>query len=204
MTDKSKQAKAIVRIERIHLEEDTAKLIHGDINGKKVSLIDFNRSDLPLIEIASKPDIKSPEQAYEYAKKIRETVRYLGIGDGDMEKGGMRLEANISLQTREQFDNGKLPDYKVEVKNINSFNYMKQAVDYEIIRQEKLLNNGEKISQETRGFNSSKQVTFSQRSKENAADYRYFPDPDIPEIVFNSTQIGKWRKELPPTQTAII
>ncbi|MDR0462623.1 MAG: Asp-tRNA(Asn)/Glu-tRNA(Gln) amidotransferase subunit GatB [Pseudomonadales bacterium] len=196
-------SEGIVGIERIHLEEDTAKLIHSEIDGEKVSLIDFNRSGVPLVEIVTKPDIKTPTQAAQYAKKIREAVRYIGIGDGDMEKGGMRLEANISLQTEEQKQKGELPDYKVEVKNINSFNFMQQAVAYEVDRQSKLLDAGEKIEQETRGYNSDKQVTFSQRSKGNAADYRYFPDPDIPSFVFTKTQIENWRKELSPTPKVV-
>ena len=196
-------SEGIVRIERIHLEEDAGKLIHDEINGEKVSLIDFNRSGVPLVEIVTKPDIKTPTQAVEYAKKLREAIRYLGIGDGDMEKGGMRLEANISLQTQTQEKNGELPAYKVEVKNINSFNFMQQAITFEIDRQSELLDAGQQIEQETRGFNSAKQITFSQRSKGNAADYRYFPDPDIPSLVFTNQQIEVWRQELPPTQTAI-
>lgn len=197
-------SEGVVRIERIHLEEDTGKLIHSEIKGEKVSLVDFNRSGVPLVEVVTKPDIKTPSQAVEYAKKLREAVRYLGIGDADMEKGGMRLEANISLQTNAQQENGELPNYKVEVKNINSFNFMQAAVSFEMQRQEKMLAAGEKISQETRGYNSAKKETFVQRSKENAADYRYFPDPDIPSLVFTPSQIEQWRRELPlpPAQLA--
>lgn len=188
-----------VRINRIHLEEDTAKLLHQTLDGKKVTLIDFNRSSVPLIEIVTEPDIVSSDQAKAYAKKIQEAVRTLGIGDADMQKGGMRLEANISLQTDEQHAAGKLPDYKVEVKNINSFNFMGQAIDYEIKRQSRLLDAGKTIPQETRGFDSAKGITFVQRSKENAADYRYFPDPDLPEVVFTKKQIEAIRQTLPLT-----
>ena len=197
-------SEGVVRLERIHLEEDTGKLIHGEINQEKVSLIDFNRSGVPLVEIVTKPDITSPAQAVEYAKKLRSVVRYLGIGDADMEKGGMRLEANISLQTDKQHQNGELPNYKVEIKNINSFNFMHQAIAFEIERQTQLLDAGQIIPQETRGFNSTKQITFSQRDKENAADYRYFPDPDIPSLVFKKAQIERWRQELPPQPETII
>lgn len=186
-----------VRLTRIHLEEDTAKLHHTTLDGKKVTLIDFNRSSVPLVEIVSEPDIKCSAQAIEYAKKIRDAVRYLGIGDADMEKGGMRLEANISLQTPAQVAANKLPDYKVEVKNINSFNFMGQAIDYEVKRQSRLLSAGEKIPQQTLGFDSQTGRTFVQRSKENAADYRYFPDPDLPTFKFTTEQIEKWRQELP-------
>jgi aspartyl-tRNA(Asn)/glutamyl-tRNA(Gln) amidotransferase subunit B len=193
-----------VRINRIHLEEDTAKLLHQQKGNKKVTLIDFNRSSVPLIEIVTEPDIKSSAQAIEYAKKIRATVRQLGISNADMQKGGLRLEANISLQTPAQAQANQLPNYKVEVKNINSFNFMGQAIDYEIKRQTKLLNAGETIGQETRGWDSSKNKTFLQRRKENAADYRYFPDPDLPEITFTTQQIKAWRQELPLSSSALI
>jgi len=187
----------VVRINRIHLEEDTAKLLHQIVEGKKVTLIDFNRSSVPLVEIVTEPDIKTSEQAVVYAKKIREAVRLLGIGEADMQKGAMRLEANISLQTSEQAKRGELPNYKVEVKNINSFNFMKQAIEYEMKRQAALLDQGIVIKQETRGWNSEKGETFLQRSKENAADYRYFPDPDLPMIVLSQAQIDEWKAELP-------
>ncbi len=193
-----------VRITRIHLEEDTAKLQHTTIDGEKVTLIDFNRSSVPLVEIVSEPDIKSAAQAMEYAHKIRAAVRYLGIGDADMEKGGMRLEANISLQTTAQQSQNQLPNYKVEVKNINSFNFMGQAIDYEIKRQSKLLDQGTTIPQQTLGFDSSTGKTFLQRSKEDAADYRYFPDPDLPTIQFTNEQIEAWRQELPPAPADIL
>jgi len=192
-----------VRINRIHLEEDTAKLLHQTIDGKKVTLIDFNRSSVPLVEIVTEPDITSSAQAKAYAKKIQEAVRLLGIGDADMQKGGMRLEANISLRDDEQQQAGKLPDYKVEVKNINSFNFMGQAIDYEIKRQTRLLEQGEKINQETRGWDSERNVTFLQRVKENAADYRYFPDPDLAVIHFEPEEIEKIRQTLPLTHEAL-
>lgn len=183
-----------VKITRIHLEEDTGKLLHKTIDGKQVSLIDFNRSSVPLVEIVSEPDIHSAEQAKEYAKKMREIMRALDIADCDMEQGGMRLEANTSLKESAATE---LPNYKVEVKNINSFRFLEQAITYEITRQTELLNDGTTPTQETRGFNPDKGETFSQRSKESAEDYRYFPDPDLPPLRLTEEQIEQWRSELP-------
>lgn len=180
-----------VNITRIHLEEDTGKLLHKTIDGKKVSLVDFNRSSVPLLELVTEPDIKSATQAAEFGRKIRDIIRYLEIGDCQMQQGGMRLEANLSLsQTQE------LPDYKVELKNINSFKFMENAIEYEVKRQTKLLESGQTPKQETRGWNTSKEESFSQRSKESAEDYRYFPDPDIPPLQLTKAQIEKWRSEL--------
>ena len=187
-----------VRITRIHLEEDTGKLQHTTIKGKKVSLVDYNRSSVPLMEIVSEPDLHSPEQAKEYAKKIRDLLRYLEVADCDMDQGGMRLEANISLAPASMnTEKGELPNYKVEVKNINSFRFAEQAIGYEMDRQAKILDEGKNPIQETRGFDSTKTVTFSQRTKEDAEDYRYFPDPDLPPIVFTKKQIEQMRAELP-------
>ena len=187
-----------VRITRIHLEEDTGKLHHTTITDTKVSLIDFNRSSVPLMEIVSEPDIKSPEQAKEYAKKIRDLLRYLEVADCDMDQGGMRLEANISIAPLTmKTETGELPNYKVEVKNINSFRFAEQAIGYEMNRQAKILDAGETPIQETRGFDSSKTITFSQRTKEDAQDYRYFPDPDLPPITFTKKQIQQIQAQLP-------
>lgn len=183
-----------VGIRRIHLEEDTGKLIHDTVDGKKVSLIDFNRSGVPLVEIVTEPSIFSSAQAKEYAKKLRQIIRYLDISDADMEKGGMRLEANISLKKfkvqssklkiNEGSENStdELPGYKVELKNINSFRYLERGIEYEIKRQMEILEDGMTPVQETRGYNAEKNITYSQRTKEDAADYRYFPDPDLPPI----------------------
>lgn len=195
-----------VRITRIHLEEDTGKLLHKVINGKKVSLIDFNRSSVPLIEIVTEPDIYSPEQAKEYAKEVRKILRYLEVSDCDMDQGGMRLEANISLSTIKKnqlsADKLKLPNYKVEVKNINSFKFVQQAITYEIERQTKILDTNKTPTQETRGWNSSKSITFSQRTKEDAEDYRYFPDPDLPPIRFSRENIEKINSSIPELPNA--
>lgn len=187
-----------VRITRIHLEEDTGKLQHTTVNGKKVSLVDYNRSSVPLMEIVTEPDIKSPEQAKEYAKKVRDLLRYLEVADCDMDQGGMRLEANISLAPKTmKTEEGELPDYKVEVKNINSFRFAEQAITFEMDRQSKILDSGKNPTQETRGWDASKSITFSQRTKEDAEDYRYFPDPDLPPVVFTKKQIEKIKSELP-------
>jgi len=189
-----------IGIHRIHLEEDTAKLSHQEIDldgdGKleKATLIDFNRSSVPLVEIVTEPDIISPAQAKEYGQKLRQIMRYLDIANCDMEKGGMRLEANISLRKE---GHQELPDYKVECKNINSFKFLEAAINYEIIRQTETLQNGEKPIQETRGYNPNTSKTFSQRTKEDAADYRYFPDPDLPPIEFTAEKIETIRATLP-------
>lgn len=173
-----------VNLTRIHLEEDTAKLHHAEVNGQKVSLIDFNRSSVPLVEIVTEPDIHSPEQAKEFLKKIRDIVRALGVSDCDMEKGSMRLEANISLQpTRSDLEG--LPPYKVEVKNINSFRFFANSLIFEQKRQAEILDQGKTPVQETRGYRAGTGSTVSQRTKEDAADYRYFPDPDIPPLVIS-------------------
>ena len=181
-----------VNLTRIHLEEDTAKLQHATVGGKRVSLIDFNRSSVPLVEIVTEPDIHSPEQAKEFLKTVRDIIRTLGISDCDMEKGSMRLEANISLSK-----DGKLPPYKVEVKNINSFRYFANALTSEFARHKEILDQEETPVQETRGYRSGSATTVSQRTKEEAADYRYFPEPDIPPLVITSEVITKLRRHLP-------
>jgi aspartyl-tRNA(Asn)/glutamyl-tRNA(Gln) amidotransferase subunit B len=190
-----------IRITRIHLEEDTGKLLHKEVDGEDVSLIDYNRSSVPLIEIVTEPDIKSPKQAEEYGRALRDIIRYLDIGNCDMEQGGMRLEANISLQ-----ENGKegLPDYKTEVKNINSFKFARQAIEFEMERQEEILEEGNIPKQETRGWNAKKSITFPQRTKEDAQDYRYFPDPDLPPIRFTKEQVEKIGSEIPKLPTVLV
>ncbi|MFZ2199301.1 MAG: Asp-tRNA(Asn)/Glu-tRNA(Gln) amidotransferase subunit GatB [Microgenomates group bacterium] len=181
-----------VRINHIHLEEDAAKMHHDVVDGKKVSLIDYNRSSVALMEIVTEPDIKSPEQAKEFLKKLRDIIRALGISDCDMEKGSMRLEANISLTK-----DGSLPNYKVEVKNINSFRYFANSLTSEFARQSEILDKGETPVQETRGYRAATSSTASQRVKEDAADYRYFPDPDIPPIVISKEWLAAIKSRLP-------
>ncbi|MBN1374223.1 Asp-tRNA(Asn)/Glu-tRNA(Gln) amidotransferase subunit GatB [Candidatus Dojkabacteria bacterium] len=176
--------KQTVRIRRVHAEEDTATLKRiGD-----ETLINFNRSGVPLVEIVTEPDFSESDTVIEFLKELQLIARYLGISDADMEKGSMRLEPNVSvrLATRNQASNSQqLPNYKVELKNINSFRYAKAAIDYEIQRQIKALETGEALHQETRGYNKKKKETYVLRSKESAADYRYFPEPDIPRILLD-------------------
>ncbi len=191
-----------VGITRVHLEEDTGKLIHQKVNGRNVSLIDFNRSSVPLVEIVTEPEIYSSTQAKEYAKKLRQIIRYLDISDCDMEKGGMRLEANISLMKEGET---KLPNYKVELKNINSFRFLERGIEYEIERQKEILEAGKTPIQETRGYNAEKNITFTQRIKEGAADYRYFPDPDLPPIRFSNKWFNEIKSSVPePLETVFV
>lgn len=179
-----------IRINRAHQEEDTGKLTH---TGSE-TLVDFNRSGVPLVEIVTEPDFRHPSQVRDYAKKLQQIFRYVGVSNADMEKGDMRLEANVSVRKKGQSD---LPNYRVELKNINSFRFMVAAIDYEVSRQIKALESGEKLSQETRGWNEVKKETYLQRSKEEAHDYRYFPEPDLPVLEISSELVEKLKKELP-------
>ncbi len=164
-----------IKINRAHQEEDTGKLTHRNTE----TLIDFNRSGVPLVEIVTEPDFRSSDEVRDYAKKLQQIFRYLGVSNADMERGDMRLEANVSVRPVGQ---SQLPPYRVELKNINSFRFMVAAIEYEIKRQIEALEKGEKLLQETRGWNEDKKCTYLQRSKEEAHDYRYFPEPDLPEI----------------------
>lgn len=189
------------RIHRVHLEEDTGKLIH---KGEK-TLVDFNRSGVPLVEIVTEPDFHTSEDVKAFLQSLHTIITYLGVSEADMEKGSMRLEPNISVKSvdsrqsiegRSSKDEG-LPPYKVEVKNINSFNFVKRAVDYEVIRQTAILEKGEIPAQETRGWDEAKQATYTQRSKEEAHDYRYFPEPDIPPMEFDDALLEQIRETIP-------
>lgn len=188
-----------IDITRIHLEEDTGKLTHPA--GKKYSLADYNRAGTPLMELVTEPVIKTAEQAKKFCQKYQQILRYLEISDADMEKGQMRYEANVSVQEKGKwkYEDGEIKPIgnyklnpKVELKNINSFKAVEKATDFEIKRQTEAIEDGEKLIQETRGWNEEKQETVSQRVKETSADYRYFPEPDIPPLNINS----KWIKQI--------
>jgi aspartyl-tRNA(Asn)/glutamyl-tRNA(Gln) amidotransferase subunit B len=174
------------------LEEDTGKLMHP--KGTEYSLIDFNRAGVPLMELVTEPDIESGQEARLFCQKLQQIFRYLEISDADMEKGQMRCEVNISLY---QEGEEKLSGTKVEVKNINSFKFVEKSIDYEIKRQTEILESGEKVVQETRGYDSAQNITVSQRKKESAHDYRYFPEPDIPPLEFSEEYVENLRRHLP-------
>ncbi len=178
-----------IDITRIHLEEDTGKLIHP--KGKNYSLVDFNRAGIPLMELVTEPDLETAQEARKFAEKLRLIARYLGVSDADMEKGQMRVEANISLRS------GEKQGTKVEIKNLNSFRAVERALEYEIERQKDVLESGDKVIQETRGWDESRGVTFSQRVKEEAHDYRYFPEPDLPTLHFSMDFLNKIKAEVP-------
>lgn len=178
-----------VRINRVHQEEDTGKLFH--LGGQ--TLIDFNRSGVPLVEIVTEPDFHHSSQVKDFAKKLQQLFRYLEVSGADMEKGEMRLEANVSVRVK----GNELPSYRVELKNINSFRFMEAAINYEVQRQIGVLESGGKLEQETRGWNEAKKETYVQRTKEEAHDYRYFPEPDLPELRITESRIGNLRLGLP-------
>jgi len=180
-----------VRIERIHMEEDAGRLQHG--NDDKHSLVDYNRAGVPLMELVTKPDITSSEQIGQFAKELRLILRHLGASDADMEKGQMRVEVNISIRPKGAQDLGT----KVEVKNINSISAAMKAAEYEFKRQVEALERGDTIVQETRGWDDTNNSTYSQRIKEGSADYRYFPEPDLPPLTFTDERIAELRAELP-------
>lgn len=179
-----------IRIRRVHMEEDTGKLTHQDDG---TSLVDYNRAGVPLLEIVTEPDIHSGEEARAYAQKIRQILRYLGVNSGDMEKGVLRVEPNISIRPVGSPDFG----IRTELKNLNSFKVLADGTAYEIERQTAVLNAGGTVIQETRGWNEAKRRTFSQRTKEEAEDYRYFPAPDLPPLYISDEWIAEARANLP-------
>ncbi len=181
-----------ITITRIHMEEDAGKSIH-DLDPFN-TLVDLNRAGVPLLEIVSEPDIRSANEAYNYIDQVRKLVRYLDICDGNMEEGSLRCDANISVRKKGEKEFGT----KVEVKNMNSTRNIKRAIEFEIKRQTNLIENGEKIKHETRSFNAANNSTISIRHKEEANDYRYFPDPDLQPIIITQDYIEKVKKTLPP------
>jgi len=180
-----------IGITRIHMEEDAGKLIHDDVN--PVSYVDLNRTGVPLIEIVSEPDMRSPEEAADYLKRLHEILVYLEICDGNMEEGSFRCDANVSIRPVGQAEFGT----RAELKNMNSFRNVQRALEYEVKRQQYLVENGQKIIQETRLWDDAQGVTNPMRSKEEAHDYRYFPEPDLVPVMVDEAWIAQIREELP-------
>jgi aspartyl-tRNA(Asn)/glutamyl-tRNA(Gln) amidotransferase subunit B len=181
----------VIGITRAHLEEDAGKSLHEDFQG--MSGIDLNRAGTPLLEIVSEPDMRSPEEAVAYLKRLHELVRYLGICDGNMQEGSFRCDANVSVRPKGQEEFGT----RAELKNINSFRFVEKAIRYEVERQIDVIEGGGTVVQETRLYDSAKDLTRSMRSKEEAMDYRYFPDPDLPPLVLSDEFIEQVRTTLP-------
>jgi aspartyl-tRNA(Asn)/glutamyl-tRNA(Gln) amidotransferase subunit B len=199
LTFQTSEGEVTIGITRAHLEEDTAKLVHGtDEAGRRVSLIDFNRSGAPLMEIVTDPDVRSAEQARRYAEELQALLRAIGASDADMERGQMRVEANVSLRPR-----GTEPfGIRVEVKNMNSFRSVERAIAYEIERQAAALDAGETLTQDTRGWNEDRGTTYVMRSKEDSHDYRYFPEPDLPPLRVDAGWLAAIREALPELPAA--
>jgi aspartyl-tRNA(Asn)/glutamyl-tRNA(Gln) amidotransferase subunit B len=185
-----------IGITRLHMEEDAGKLVHAGsdrLSGSTYSLVDFNRTGVPLVEIVSEPDLRTGLEAAEYAQEIRRIIRYLGVGDGNMQEGSLRCDVNISIRPVGQKEFGT----KVEIKNMNSFSAIQRAIDHEIERQTIAVEAGEEIVQETRLWEEGTQRTISMRTKEGASDYRYFPEPDLTPIVVSAEQQQQWLSESP-------
>ena len=183
-----------IGITRLHLEDDAGKLTHTSSG----SLVDFNRSGTPLMEIVSEPDIRSAEEASAYARQLQKIIRYVDTSDADMEKGQMRFDINVSIRPK----GDKKLGTRSEVKNLNSFRSLEKAIDYEIKRQIELVEGGGKVIQETRGWDNEKEMTMSQRGKEEAAEYRYYPEPDIPPLVITREMVEELKKEIPELHDA--
>ncbi|NJN30926.1 MAG: Asp-tRNA(Asn)/Glu-tRNA(Gln) amidotransferase subunit GatB [Synechococcales cyanobacterium RM1_1_8] len=185
-----------IGVTRLHMEEDAGKLVHGggdSLAGSTHSLVDYNRAGIALMEIVSEPDLRSGREASEYAQEIRRIVRYLGVGDGNMQEGSLRCDVNISIRPKGQEKFGT----KIEIKNMNSFSAINKAIDYEIQRQTEALESGDPLYQETRLWDEATQRTVSMRKKEGSSDYRYFPEPDLGPIEVSTEQRDAWKAELP-------
>ncbi|HLO83441.1 MAG TPA: Asp-tRNA(Asn)/Glu-tRNA(Gln) amidotransferase subunit GatB [Nostocaceae cyanobacterium] len=185
-----------IGITRLHMEEDAGKLVHAGsdrLAGSSYSLVDYNRAGVPLVEIVSEPDLRTGQEAAEYAQELRRILRYLGVSDGNMQEGSLRCDVNISVRPVGQKEFGT----KVEIKNMNSFNAIQRAIEYEIERQIAAIEAGERIIQETRLWEEGSQRTISMRTKEGSSDYRYFPEPDLAPIEVSEEQLNQWKSELP-------
>ncbi|BAY82411.1 glutamyl-tRNA(Gln) amidotransferase subunit B [Calothrix parasitica NIES-267] len=185
-----------IGVTRLHMEEDAGKLVHAGsdrLSGSSYSLVDYNRAGVPLVEIVSEPDLRSGQEAAEYAQELRRIVRYLGVSDGNMQEGSLRCDVNISVRPVGQKEFGT----KVEIKNMNSFSAIQKAIEYEIERQIEAVESGEPIIQETRLWEEGSQRTISMRVKEGSSDYRYFPEPDLAPIEVSEEQLKRWESELP-------
>lgn len=190
-----------IGITRLHMEEDAGKLVHAGsdrLAGSAYSLVDYNRAGVPLVEIVSEPDLRSGQEAAEYAQELRRIMRYLGVSDGNMQEGSLRCDVNISVRPVGSDKFGT----KVEIKNMNSFSAIQKAIDYEITRQIEAIESGERIIQETRLWDESSQRTFTMRVKEGSSDYRYFPEPDLGPIEVSQAQLTTWKSELPELPAA--
>ena len=201
------QGERLIRVRRVHLEEDTGKLTHvhheqgqadEQDSGESYSLVDLNRAGVPLMEIVSEPELHTPEEVRAYASALRSLLHYLGVNSGDMQKGLLRIEPNVSVRPKGSQDLGT----RTEIKNLNSFRALERSVAYEIQRQVELLSQGQQVIQETRGWDESNAVTLPQRSKEEADDYRYFPEPDLPPLVIDDQWIEQVRASLPELPAA--
>jgi aspartyl-tRNA(Asn)/glutamyl-tRNA(Gln) amidotransferase subunit B len=193
LTFDTSQGPFTVRVRRAHLEEDTGRLIHDELGGRRVSLIDFNRSGMPLMEIVTEPDIRTAEQARRYAEELRLLMRTIGASDAEMENGQMRVEANVSIRPRGQEAFGT----RVEIKNMNSMRAVERAIAYEIERQAVAIDAGETIRMETRGWDEARQSTYHMRPKEEENDYRYFPEPDLPPLLASPEWLAEIEARLP-------
>jgi aspartyl-tRNA(Asn)/glutamyl-tRNA(Gln) amidotransferase subunit B len=195
---RTSQGERVIRIRRVHLEEDTGKLTHVSQDGQTYSLVDLNRAGVPLLEIVTEPDLHSAEEVRLFAMALRSLLRYLGVNSGDMQKGVLRIEPNISVRPAGSAELGT----RAEIKNLNSFRALERSTEYEIQRQSDLLRRGEVVHQETRGWDDEGEVTFTQRRKEAEDDYRYFPEPDLPPLVIDPGWLEQVRASLPELPAA--
>jgi aspartyl-tRNA(Asn)/glutamyl-tRNA(Gln) amidotransferase subunit B len=191
-----------IRIRRVHLEEDTGKSIHAgdDITTAQYSLLDFNRSGVPLIEIVTEPDMSSPEEARQYLEKLQRVLRFAGVSDVKMEEGSMRVDCNISVRPR----GADVPGKPVEIKNLSSFRAVVKALAYEFARQVRALRAGEAINRETRHWDEAKEITYAMRAKMTSEDYRYFPEPDLPDLVLDESFVEEVKRDMPRLPEEIV